>query len=201
MDSELREVDASGDCLTTYKSLSSNHITKSKTNCLSNDLPYLINEDITLSTQVLSSRSVDYIIDDSNQFLKSIKLTESHEMYTNAKEELGNQIQVEEVLVFKDKSTVKTENYGDNLDVALNKILQNIGSLYTQETLQTEREIEESEESFVKSVDSLRDHLDTKLLGKLKPAKAFLDLIRVARAAKFEEVEKVLKSKKNKNIL
>lgn len=201
LDSELREVDASGDCLATYKSISNNHIIKSKTDCISHDLPYVINEDPTFSTQVESSRSIDYIIDDSNTFLKSIKLRESHEMYTNVKEELGNQIQVKQVLIFKEKSTAKTESYGDNLDVALNKILESFGSVYTQETLQTEREIEEAGESFVKSVDALRDHLDTKLLGKLKPAKAFLNLISIARSAKFEEIEKVLKSKKNKNIL
>ncbi|KAG5874385.1 hypothetical protein JTB14_000685 [Gonioctena quinquepunctata] len=92
---------------------------------------------------------------------------------------------------------------GATVEEVIDNISRNIRITFTQETLLTERESVPEEEviNLPKQVESLRNLLKTQDLGSLKPAKAFLELVKTARSATAAEIKKTLSSKKNKQII
>lgn len=200
-DGQFPETDASGPCTATY-TLHPQKMLKTKTDCVSRDLPYLKNPDDILGTRVQSLRRAEYEFDEGNSRLISARSKETHAMYLTAKEEIGSFVETTQVLDFLRSEPVETVA-GKDLDAALEIISQAEGVTFTQESLLTEREPLALEDvvTFSKRVDQLRDHLKTQNMGTLKPAKAFLLLVQTGRGASKEDILKALESKKNKQIL
>lgn len=201
MDGQFSETDASGRCTATY-SLFPQKMLKTKTDCVSEDFPYVRNPDEILGTKVQSQRRAEYKFDDSNSRLTSVIAKETHEMYLAAKEEIGSYVETTQVLEYLQSEPVEGIA-GKDLDAVVEVISQSEGVTFTQESLLTDREPVAPEEviSFPKEVGNLRDQLKSQNVGTLKPAKAFLSLVNTGRSASKDEILKTLESNKNKKIL
>ncbi|KAJ8979262.1 hypothetical protein NQ317_012732 [Molorchus minor] len=197
-----QETDASGHCTATYTQTSQTKLLKTKTNCISPDFRYIKSTDEIMGTIVESLRQTEYELAPTN-YLKSIKSEESHQLYLSGNKQIGNYIKAEQILDFVKRREIETIN-AENMEGAVQVVERTSGVVYTQETLFTEQEPVVTEDqmiSFSKEVDSVRDYLKTENMGSLKPAKAFLRLVSVARTANRENILQALESKKNKDIL
>nr|CAI5840522.1 unnamed protein product [Callosobruchus analis] len=195
------EIDASGKCTAAYSSESATKIRKMKSNCSSDDFYSTSNSHEFLSVSTKSSRNIEYEADPTNTYLKSIVSTESHVMFLPIKEDIACRVKSEQIF-----SHVSSEKIGilesNTVEEAIEVISKTDGLIFTQETLLTEREsLDEGSSKFSKQVETLRGYLEAKDLGSLKPAKAFIKLVAVARRASKDDISKALTSKKNKEIL
>ncbi|XP_018566345.1 microsomal triglyceride transfer protein large subunit [Anoplophora glabripennis] len=202
LDGQFTETDSSGHCTTAYSSLSPTKILKTKTDCLSQDFPYIRNPDEILGTKVHSSRQTEFEFDITNSYLKSARTKETHEIFLAAKEEIGSYVEASQILNFVKSEPSQTVT-GEDIDTVIEKISQSDGVIFTQESLLTERESVALEAviSFSKQIDNLRDYLKSQNLGILKPAKAFLLLVNTGRSSTRQDILKALESNKNKKIL
>nr|CAD7461843.1 unnamed protein product [Timema tahoe] len=93
---------------------------------------------------------------------------------------------------------------GDTVEAAVKELEVTSGQTLKKQILVTEREpLHCTEEcpSLVKLVKENREHLINENLGITRSAAAFIRLLNAARGAKKEEIVKVLKSSKNKEII
>lgn len=202
LDDQINETDSSGHCTVSYISTGPNSFTKSKSSCLSSDLPYISNPDLIFSTNVESSRTGKYEMDEENKYLKSIQFEEKHEMLVAAKEDVGNKVEAHQSLVLKEQKNCEVVN-GNSIEEVVDKLRSRDGITFTQESLLTEREVVQAEDAktFQNIVNEHRDNLKTKLLGTLSSAKVIARLISVGRLANKEDIVKTLGAKKNQKIL
>lgn len=122
-------------------------------------------------------------------------------MFPSAKEEVGNQVETRQNLKLTKTQTTDVFN-GNSIEEVLMEIEKNDGIGFTRESLLTERDIaEEKLKSFSGAVNDFRDNLKSSLLGSLTPAKAFLQLVSIARRSNKEDISKTLSAKKNQKIM
>lgn len=134
--------------------------------------------------------------------LKYIKSKEFHVVYMTAKEEIGSQIEIDQSLAFLSSGTVEAVE-ADSVENAVDKIEMLEKVNFVRDTLLIKMDYMETEKkaNFGKSVKNLREYLKSQGLGTLKPTKAFLKLITIARSSDKEDILKALTQKKNKDIL
>lgn len=201
LDGEIPETDASGHCITTYTSISPSIISKTKLNCSSEDVTYKKHIDEILGTNLYSRRDTEFLIDDSGNFLKSIISKETHQLSFQANGELGGKIKTEQTLNYQETKPCDIIKAG-SFEEAISEASRSINVI--ENTLLTEAEPLNDEirkKKFNKELDLLRGNLKTENLGSLKAAKAFVDLLAVAKISSTEDIAKALGSKKNVNIL
>ncbi|XP_076264767.1 microsomal triacylglycerol transfer protein isoform X1 [Rhynchophorus ferrugineus] len=201
LDKDITEQGISGICNVTYTSSALNSVTKSISKCMSPDINNLKQTNNILGTTTTSEQEINYILDDSNKFPQSIKAKELHQIFLNAKEEFGGSIIAEQefkLIENKQSSTLKANSFEE----ALNEFSAK-QKLLNKETLVLELETAslQNQKKFSKEVDILREQLESDYLGSSKSAKAFIQLLQIARVSGVEDISKALNSKKNSNIL
>ncbi|KAJ3658869.1 hypothetical protein Zmor_010585 [Zophobas morio] len=198
LDGETNETDSSGFCKTTYHTIDPTKFQKTKTRCLSPDLPFVRTPDSLLDVIVSSTRQTTYELDPQLTHFQTIYGKETHRMIPSVKEDIGSMVHADQILNF-----VKKEKTDTLRGPSLEEVLELVMNGHEEDTLLTEKEDIGGEErkTFPNIVNELRDNLAEKNLGSLVSAKAFLKILEVARKASKEEVSKVLGSKKNQKIL
>lgn len=193
--------DTSGKCKVTYF-YESTGIMKTKTDCTSDDLENRKEEDAILGTKRFSSSFTEFKLDSTSSRLKFVKSKELHKIFFSAREEIGSQIEVEQLLVYLKSGNVE-KNEASTFESAVMKIETSEKVTFVKDSLLTETEnvVSDINSDFSKTVKRLKGSLKTENLGTLKPNKAFLKLVDVARISSREEISKVLSQKKNKDIL
>ncbi|XP_045476215.1 microsomal triglyceride transfer protein large subunit [Harmonia axyridis] len=202
LDGSYQETDASGTCTAEYTSKELRKIAKTKKDCISPDLPYVRNPELSLDTIVNSSRHVDYELDPTYQYFQTIRSQETHVMSVSTDREFGNQVHSEVFLEF-------VKNSQGEVSVLQGKTAHDVlASLISsenlsEESLKTDKEASQNEDtrSFSEAVNELRDQLAADLIGTAGTARTFLKLVSIARNAPKKEIEKTLNSKKNKLII
>lgn len=185
-----------------YSSQNSHKIVKTKENCLSSDLPYLRNIELSLDTIVTSSRHADYELGPNYQYFQTIRSQETHVMSVASNQEFGNQVHSDHFLEFVEITHNKVNVLqAKTTEDAISQLISSEN--LSEESLRTDKEVVQNDDfkSFSETVNELRDQLASDLLGSAGSAKAFLKLVSIARNAPRKEIEKVLNSKKNKNIM
>lgn len=121
-------------------------------------------------------------------------------MYLSAKEEAGNKIEVNQHLSILREGSAEVLT-GSNFEDLLASISQN--GAVTEESLLTEREESKEKEqpNLLKAISNQRENLQGKHLGRLHSAKVFINLVKLARKANKDEINKILTNKKNKQIM
>lgn len=202
LDIELNETDSSGHCKTVYTSLTPHKSLKTKSSCLSTDLPHYNNPELILAVKVDSTRTTTYDLDESNGFIKEITSSESHSAFTTVKEDVGNQIDVLQrlILTSTEKSSVKLTM--GSLAEAIGAITSHEKSEFYQDSLLTVKEdLRDGSVTFTDTINEFRENLRNELLGTLTPAKILPRIVSIGRKADKADIAKALKSKKNIPIL
>ncbi|EFA08014.1 microsomal triacylglycerol transfer protein [Tribolium castaneum] len=195
LDVETTENDASGSCKTVYHTIDTTKFRKTKTNCISSDLPFVKTAHPILDVLVASSRQVTYELDPKLTHIKAIYAKESHSMVLSVKEDIGSVIEADQIL-----NHVKNEKTGPLQGATLESVVDSVSQGYTEDTLQLQKEENDDDgKTFPNLVNELRDNISN--LGNLLSAKSFLRLLDAARKATKDEIVKVLGSKKNQKIL
>lgn len=91
----------------------------------------------------------------------------------------------------------------ENIEGAISKIESSENTEYVKDSLLTkvENRVSQRTSDFAKSVNNLRQFLKTEHLGSIKPTKAALRLVNLAKTSSAEDIVKALTQKKNKDIL
>nr|XP_022900125.1 microsomal triglyceride transfer protein large subunit [Onthophagus taurus] len=198
-DQTLKEQDSSGICDVTYQHLD-DFVEKTKKNCENFDLSYVFNTEPILSTKTISSISTIYKI--NKKEIENAISKEHHEIFLQAKEEIGGEILIEQNL--KLISTKKSENVMNQrtYDQVKQKLIDDFGD-FKEENLLTQKDFSNSQKpiSFANLINEFRDNLKSKNLGKLISAKTIIPLINAAKKSNKDEILKVLNAKKNQKIL
>ncbi|CAG9774022.1 unnamed protein product [Ceutorhynchus assimilis] len=184
------ETDASGHC-----NVSSHLIQrKTKSDCFYDDLESLKHSDEILGTKILSERINEYTYDD--KIVKTITSKERHEIFIEAKQQLGSIIKSEQIIIHQGTITITKMNAA-TIEIALSEAAKDL----TEASLITEADSKQNHKQFNKEVGLVREHLRNQHLGSIKSAKAFLDLLSIARTASKDDISKTLSSKKNKDVV
>ncbi|XP_044760118.1 microsomal triglyceride transfer protein large subunit [Coccinella septempunctata] len=202
LDGTYEETDSSGTCTVSYTSQEPRKIVKTKRDCISSDLPYLKNPELSLDAIVTSTRQVDYVFDQNYQHFQTVRSQETHVMSVSSREDFGNQVHSDHFLEFAEASQDKISALrGNTADDALKKLISSEN--LSEESLRTDKESGQNEDAkgFSESVNEVRELLASELLGTAGPAKAFLKLVYTARGASKKDIQKTLNSKKNAKIL
>lgn len=200
-DQTTNETDTSGLCTVTYASINVNEFIKAKEACVSSDLPYITNKERPLDTKVTSSRRAEYTLDRLNQYVTKINARELHALYASANEEMAGSIEVEQSLSFTESQKADPV-VASSFEDAVSKVGDKTGLIFTQESLTTEREFAQDDpKQFMNTVNEMREALRPKFLGTIASAKAFLQLVRIARRSNKEAIAKTLAAKKNQPIM
>lgn len=196
----IAQVDSSGTCKISYSDVSTTGLIKTKADCSSEDLDNFKEKDEILGIKRIFSSLTQYKFDDS--IITNIKSREFNLVYFSAKEEIGSKIDVEHSLLFLNKENIETVE-AQTIEDAITKIEAIEKIEFIKDTLLTkfENTFVEKHGEFGKTVKNLKEFLKTSNLGKLKPIKAFLKLVNVAKSSTKEEISKALSQKKNKDIL
>lgn len=196
---ETTEIDASGRCKITYKTVSANKMAKSKSHCLSDDLLYVNHPDKLMATLTNSERHTTYTLNRNS--LEEVTSNESHEMYMSINEDVGDKVETRQTLkLVKSKSSADLIK-ANNPEEILN-FINSQKTFYTTESLLTENEPSSTKDvTFTNAIQENRDLLKSNLLGTLPSAKAFLKLIAIARQSSETDIAKALNIKKNQKIM
>lgn len=196
----VEETTALGKCLVSYTSIGATELLKTITECNSDDLEPLKENDHILGVKGIFSSTTRYQKDATH--INSISSKEFHSLALSVKEEIGSQIEVDNQLVLL-RSDTTDSSQEDSIENAVNKIESIEKISFVKETLLTRSENLGSVKSvdFTKSVKSLKDFLKTKELGTLRATKSFIKLINIAKKSNKEDISKALSQKKNKDIL
>lgn len=96
MDGRYVEDDVSGNCDATYRSKSSNHYEKIKTNCKNDDLEYHSRDDTAIGVSVVSWRMSDFVVTPDGT-LDKVESREYHEISINANRNAGKDFSLVEM--------------------------------------------------------------------------------------------------------
>nr|CAD7413330.1 unnamed protein product [Timema poppensis] len=205
LDTQQTEKDTSGKCVVTYTSKDPHNFRKTKTNCVSGkNIPFILHPDEFMGTNVTSTREADYVMSRDLSAIQSVKMHETHDMSVVLRQEIGSRVTALQEITLTDSPVTMLPIVGDTVEAAVKELEVTSGQTLKQQILVTEREpLHCTEEcpSLVKLVKENRDHLRNENLGITRSAAAFIRLLNAARGAKKEEIAKVLKSSKNKEII
>ncbi|CAG2060919.1 unnamed protein product, partial [Timema podura] len=133
-----------------------------------------------------------------------VKMHETHDMSVVLRQEIGSRVTSLQEITLTDSPVTMLPVAGDTVEAAVKELEVTSGQTLKKQILVTEREpLHCTEEcpSLVKLVKENREHLRNENLGITRSAAAFIRLLNAARGAKKEEIVKVLKSSKNKEII
>ncbi|ENN77862.1 hypothetical protein YQE_05540, partial [Dendroctonus ponderosae] len=197
----LEETDVAGHCNVTYTS-SSVKATKSKHQCTFLDINTSRHLDEVLGFHIASTRSTHYTLDDSKNVISSISSKEQHQLHMRAKSDLGGLVGAEQTLIYKESQRCDTVR-ASSAAQAVQELLSAEGAVLEEETIVAIAEAapKEPKGDFSKRVAAARDALKAELLGTVKSAEVFLQLLEAARTSNIEDISKALEAKKNAKIL
>nr|CAD7406987.1 unnamed protein product [Timema cristinae] len=205
LDTQQTEKDPSGKCVVTYTSKDPHNFRKTKTNCVSGkNIPFIFHPDELMGTDVTSTREADYVMSRDLSAIQSVKMHETHDMSVVLRQEIGSRVTALQEITLTDSPVTMLPVVGDTVEAAVKELEVTSGQTLKKQILVTEREpLHCTEEcpSLVKLVKENREHLRNENLGITRSAAAFIRLLNAARGAKKEEIMKVLKSSKNKEII
>lgn len=205
LDQETNETDSSGHCVVSYYSTGPTSFKKTKKQCqASEDTPYLLHPDNLFSVNVDSKREATYQMANDNSCINTLTTSESHEMIVNIRRDAGNKVStMQELKLTQTSSTPPIVS--DKLDDVVQQIGDQLGTRFTHESLMTEREPKICQDaqcpSFSKLVEENMANIKSENYGKVKGATGYLRTLNAAREAKKDEIMKVLKKKKYRDIL
>nr|CAD7591086.1 unnamed protein product [Timema genevievae] len=157
-----------------------------------------------MGTDVTSTREAEYVMSHDLSAIQSVKMHETHDMSVVLRQEIGSRVTSLQEITLTDSPVTMLPVAGDTVEAAVKELEVTSGQTLKKQILVTEREpLHCTEEcpSLVKLVKENREHLRNENLGITRSAAAFIRLLNAARGAKKEEIVKVLKSSKNKEII
>ncbi|XP_033230195.1 microsomal triglyceride transfer protein large subunit isoform X1 [Belonocnema kinseyi] len=198
-DGEVQEKDASGLCRVVYTSLGPSSVEKRKISCQENNLPpRVVHPNPIFGIKLTSSRNCTYDLSPSLLPLK-IREQEIHVMHLVSKPEVGSAVTSQRVVWKVDEiqgSTVEAESV-KNAIILLEPGFRDIPIDLQIELMSCP---DSGCSTLEQTVQENRDALDTSVLGTAKSASAFLKLISLVREASSEELVKLLKSIKYRQL-
>ncbi|PNF28005.1 hypothetical protein B7P43_G13850 [Cryptotermes secundus] len=205
LDVTQTEKDASGKCQVSYKSLDPHTFLKTKTDCISGKtVPFILHPDKVMGTSVTSKREAKYVLSNDMSVVKSIMASETHNMVVEMWKDAGGSVSARQHLFLTDTDGKVLPIKTSSVEEAVQEIEKNLKTTFTKQILVTEREPPACQEdcpTLHKLVKENHDHLKDENIGTTRSATIFIKLLNVARESKMEDIYKVLKSSKNKDIL
>ncbi|XP_066994605.2 microsomal triacylglycerol transfer protein isoform X2 [Anabrus simplex] len=205
LDVETTEKDASGKCKVKYTSTDPRTILKTKSDCVSGKtVPFIMHPDRVLSTLVTSKRSMKYVLSKDLSVLESVTSAEAHEMTVILYQDAGSSVKAsQELKLTADKVKVSPVKAG-SVEQAVKEMEKRTKLTFNKQILVTDREQQICQDecpTLAKLVKENQEYLSDEHLGSLRSATAFTKLLSAVRSSKKEEIAKVLKSSKNKEII
>ncbi|XP_012277607.1 microsomal triglyceride transfer protein large subunit [Orussus abietinus] len=200
LDEEVQERDSSGLCDVSYTTLGLRNILKQKRNCVENGLPPRNEQkNPAFGVKLRSQRNSTYEL--SQSLLPSaVYDQELHEMVLVANPDVGTTVESDRVL----------ERLPDTVELnpVQAKTLRDAVFLmepeYKEDSLSLQMEpaacVDSACPSLEEVVEEKREALENSNLGTVKSALAFLDLVPLVREARAEDLSKLLKSPRNRQI-
>ncbi|XP_069705721.1 microsomal triacylglycerol transfer protein isoform X2 [Periplaneta americana] len=205
LDVTQTEKDASGKCQVSYKSLDPQTFLKSKTDCISGKtVPFILHPDKVMGTIVTSKREAKYRLSNDMSVLQTVVADETHNMVVGMRQDAGGSVRATQQLTLTGSSVKVVPLKLSSLEEAVQEVEKNSKTTFTKQILVTEREPAACQDdcpTLHKLVKDNRDHLKDESLGTARSAAIFIKLLNVARESRMEDIYKVLKSSKNKDIL
>jgi hypothetical protein len=100
MDVQAKELDTSGSCSVTYKTINPQTFIKTKTDCIAAEtVPYLKHPHAVLGVNVTSARSATYTLSKDLSMVDSVVTEETHELSVNLKQDAGGSVTATQQLV------------------------------------------------------------------------------------------------------
>ncbi|KAJ9593728.1 hypothetical protein L9F63_014701 [Diploptera punctata] len=199
------EKDASGKCQATYKSLDPRTFIKTKTDCISGkNVPFIKHPDKVLGTVVTSNRQVKYLLSQDLSVVQSAVAEETHNMVVEMRQDAGGSVQAKQSITITDKKIKVEIIESSSFEEVIQEMENKLKDTFIKQILVTEREYPSCQEdcpTLQRLVRENHDHLKDENLGTSRSAAIFIKLLHVARESKMEDIYKVLKSSKNKDIL
>ncbi|KAF4513818.1 UNVERIFIED_CONTAM: hypothetical protein B566_EDAN015881, partial [Ephemera danica] len=207
-DIESKELDVSGNCAVQYRTSDGHTFLKTKTNCTPGKptvAPIIAHPEKVLAALVNSRRDAKYTLNSDLSVLQSVETSEQHEMVAALRSEAGGAVQVmQEIKIIDNPGNAKPVK-ADNAEAAVVQIGSNLGVTFNKESLVLEAESPMCQDAECPTISKLvkenRAQLENSNLGTFRSALTFIKMINVVRAAKKDEIIKVLKSSKNLDIL
>ncbi|GFG29687.1 hypothetical protein Cfor_03737 [Coptotermes formosanus] len=205
LDVTQTEKDASGKCQVSYKSLDPRTFLKTKTDCVSGKtVPFILHPDKVMGTLVTSKREVKYTLSNDMSVVQSATAEEVHNMVVEMRQDAGSSVRATQQIILTDTVVKVVPIKASSVEETVQETEKNLKTTFTKQILLTEREPSACQEdcpTLHKLVKENRDHLKDENLGTTRSAAIFIKLLNVARESKMEDIYKVLKSSKNKDIL
>ncbi|XP_021915479.1 microsomal triglyceride transfer protein large subunit isoform X2 [Zootermopsis nevadensis] len=205
LDVTQTEKDASGKCQVSYRSLDPRTFLKTKTDCISGKtVPFILHPDKVMGTLVTSKRESEYRLSTDMSVIQSVVADEMHSMVVEMRHDAGGAVRASQQIILTDAAVDVPQIKASSLEEAVQEVEKNLKTTFTKQILVTESEPPACQEdcpTLYKLVKENRDHLKDETLGTSRSAAIFIKLLNVARGSRMEDIYKVLKSSKNKDIL
>nr|XP_003704407.1 PREDICTED: LOW QUALITY PROTEIN: microsomal triglyceride transfer protein large subunit [Megachile rotundata] len=193
-DGEVQERDASGLCNVTYHSLGPMTVGKRKTFCEHNNLPTRKRHPNPLfDVKVASLRNATYEL--TQQFRPNmVREQERHKMTLTARPEMGTVVTSERTLELLPGAVNAKKVQADNLKQAVAAILPGSREMSVELQLEPFSCPDNGCPTIEGTIEEYRSALEASSLGTGKSASAFLKLVPLVKSATSEELFKLLKS-------
>uniref|UniRef100_A0A1B6CB32 Vitellogenin domain-containing protein n=1 Tax=Clastoptera arizonana TaxID=38151 RepID=A0A1B6CB32_9HEMI len=200
------ELDASGLCSVSYKHFGANKIMKIKHECKQDtDLPHKFHYDKIWGANILSNRVSEIILSEDSSTIKSISSKETHELHLEVREEAGGCVKGHQKINLAEKlnnSPIIKENH---LNKVIDQLEKSMNQKFEKQSLITHKETTTCQDGSCPKLYNLvkenRENLQNENVGSIRSASSFIKLLPSVRTATKEEITKILKQKKNKDIL
>ncbi|KAJ6646520.1 Microsomal triacylglycerol transfer protein [Pseudolycoriella hygida] len=195
LDGRYTEDDVSGRCDVVYRSKSTNHYEKMKTNCQSDDLNFHSRDTTAIGVSVVSWRMSDFVVTQDGT-LDKIESREYHEIVVNAFRSAGGGL--ESVISLKFDGSIS--NIPTIKETTISAAIKSIKGIKSQPLSSLVDGQSGPKPLNVKElVKKLKDDLTDEKVGKYGNALAISKLVQAARVASKEEFVKILKSRTMKD--
>lgn len=194
-DGDYTENRGSGRCEVRYRGTSRTGIRRMNTNCIHENSPSrVIRPEVPLQASVQSYRSTDYDFF-SDGSIQKIESRDYFHIALQANREIGGS--VDSIIVLKSDENVATDTASVVNKKSLKEFLSSLKN-YKGEPLETiTQSVEASTNQNLKqAVKEYEKALSTSSIGTVQSAKAFLNILPIARVAEKEDIVELLKSKK-----
>lgn len=187
------EMRASGECKVTYKQTSQNGIRRLKQNCVvSDNKNRIVRPEKALQASTQNYRSTDYMFERSGE-IEQIESRDYFHIALEANRHIGGSVDSVIVLV-SDKKPTTIKAVDDKSPKEFLAKLKNYKALkVTSEQQIVEKQIDSN---IKKAIKTNKEALGSSNIGMLQSAKAFLDILPVARHASKSDIVQILKSEK-----
>ncbi|XP_076051856.1 microsomal triacylglycerol transfer protein, partial [Oratosquilla oratoria] len=199
------EVDASGSCDVTYKVIDSNHLSKSKKNCrpVHQSVASFNHTKQVLSAVVDSSAVTSYELSPEDKVVASATSLETHVLRVEIRRTSGGQVSSRQDLVLQKRSGASSKLSGLTAADAVAEASKQRRQTLVTSNLATAVEPKEciACRTLPELLSNYRNSLKSSNLATQSAAIGFLRVLRKVRDSQLADIKKMLKSKKNKDIL